>query len=70
MRPTRYKESLYDTSVIVLQSKQARRQELDTARLEEKIREAFASRHRDEVERRKKDDDTKAEDESDASESI
>lgn len=76
MRPTRYKESLYDTSVIVLQSKQARRQELDTARLEDKIREAFVSRHRDEVERRKKDDDSKAEgddaneeDESDASES-
>lgn len=53
MRPTRYKESLYDTSVILLQSKQAQRRELNKALFEAKIREAFASRHRDEVERRK-----------------
>jgi phosphorylated CTD-interacting factor 1 len=60
MRPTRYKESLYDTSVIVLQSKQACQRELDKSRLEEKIREAFASRHREEVERRKEEHDSDA----------
>lgn len=57
MRPTRYKESLYDTSVIVLQSKKARRQSLDKSALEERVRTAFASRHREEVEKRKEDKD-------------
>jgi phosphorylated CTD-interacting factor 1 len=66
MRPTRYKESLYDTSVIVLQSEQARRHALDKGLLDEKIREAFVSRHREEVERRKQ---SEGEGESDASES-
>jgi len=55
MRPTRFKSSLYDTSVIVLQSKRARKEEaLDKVLLERKIREAFASRHEAEVEQRKR----------------
>jgi len=53
MRPTRFKASLYDTSVIVLQSKRARKQPLDKALLESRIRQAFASRHEAEVEQRK-----------------
>jgi phosphorylated CTD-interacting factor 1 len=57
MRPTRYKESLYNTSVIVLQSSAARQRALDLVRLKEKIREAFASRHKEETERRKLNDD-------------
>lgn len=57
MRPTRYKESLYNTSVIILQSRMARRQELDTTRLDKMIRDAFASRHRDEFDRRKQEVD-------------
>jgi phosphorylated CTD-interacting factor 1 len=62
MRPTRYKESLYDTSVIVLQSNTARQRALDVARLEEKFREAFASRHKEETERRKMDEDNERRD--------
>jgi phosphorylated CTD-interacting factor 1 len=53
MRPTRYKESLYDTSVVVLQSRKARKASFDHAEFETKIREAFASRHEAEHRRRK-----------------
>jgi phosphorylated CTD-interacting factor 1 len=54
LRPTRYKESLYDTSIIVLQSIIAQeKREIDKDTFEDKIRIAFASRHRHEVESRK-----------------
>ena len=56
LRPTRYKESLYDTSVVVLQSTKARTntdQHIDETAFEEQIRQAFVSRHRMEVESRK-----------------
>ena len=66
LRPTRYKESLYDTSVVVLQSHKARihtkhnhiknsntTTTMDQNMFEEQIRQAFMSRHRMEVERRK-----------------
>jgi phosphorylated CTD-interacting factor 1 len=53
MRPTRYKESLYDTSIIILQSSQASHREILWDHLGAQLRVAFASRHRDEVERRK-----------------
>ena len=56
LRPTRYKESLYDTSVVVLQSEKARAEteaRMDRQTFEEQIRQAFVSRHRTEVESRK-----------------
>lgn len=56
LRPTRYKESLYDTSVVVLQSTKARTNTdryMDRSTFEEQIRQAFVSRHRMEVESRK-----------------
>jgi phosphorylated CTD-interacting factor 1 len=53
MRPTRYKESLYDTSIVVLQSNVAFQRGFDTSGLDTKIRHAFVSRHRFEVEQRK-----------------
>ena len=54
MRSTLFKESLYDTSVVVLQSDAAfARQKDGFNQLEVELREAFASRHREEVERRK-----------------
>jgi phosphorylated CTD-interacting factor 1 len=53
LRPTRYKESVYDTSIVVLQSTLAQTQRtLDPVLFESTIRHAFQSRHRDEVERR------------------
>ena len=57
MRPTRFKASLYATSVIILQSNKARKQVLDVELLETKIRKAFVSQHEAEVEgrRRKRD---------------
>lgn len=54
MRPTRFKASLYATSVIILQSKKARKQALNKELLETKIRQAFVSRHEAEVEQRKR----------------
>jgi phosphorylated CTD-interacting factor 1 len=54
LRPTRYKESLYDTSVIVLQSGLAREKELDMDRFDSELRNAFSSRHKSELERRRK----------------
>ncbi|KAL7540435.1 hypothetical protein ACHAWF_006678 [Thalassiosira exigua] len=52
LRPTRYKESRYDTSVIVLRSG-GRLGEDDAKEFEEEVREAFASRHATEVRERK-----------------
>lgn len=52
LRPTRYKESNYDTSVIFLQSKDL--PSLDFTQLESDIRDSFASRHRQEIEMRKR----------------
>lgn len=56
LRPTRYKESQYDTSIIILQSKRAKtKDDLTGETFETKIREAFASRHHLELsERREK----------------
>lgn len=50
LRPTRYKESSYDTSVIILDAHPKNRQEMTS--LETKLKDAFASRH--EEERRKR----------------
>ncbi|GAX28469.1 hypothetical protein FisN_4Hh340 [Fistulifera solaris] len=52
LRPTQFKDSTYDTSVIVLQSKLARKQDLDEERFEKALRVAFASRHKEEIARR------------------
>lgn len=49
LRPTQFKDSTYDTSVIVLQSKQARNQDFDEKSFEKEIRAAFASRHKEEI---------------------
>lgn len=48
LRPTRYKQSTYDTSVILLQSKRDLEKALNERELEAKIRGAFASRHDEE----------------------
>ncbi len=58
LRPTRYKESQYDTSVIVLQSEAAREDEatqpnLTSEEFETKLRTAFASRHQMELSERR-----------------
>jgi phosphorylated CTD-interacting factor 1 len=53
LRPTRYKDSSYDTSVIVLQSLLARKQELNKEDFENKIRTAFKSRHTEELQQRR-----------------
>ena len=45
LRPTRYKKSLYDTSVILLQSEKAQSAEFDKDKFESAIRKAFAERH-------------------------
>jgi hypothetical protein len=50
LRPTRYKESPYDTSVIIISSRRARTllgSNLES--LEQRLRIAFASRHRQET---------------------
>jgi phosphorylated CTD-interacting factor 1 len=54
LRPTKYKQSVYDTSVILLQSDKARDQKVDFQKLEEDLKSAFASRHADELDERKK----------------
>jgi phosphorylated CTD-interacting factor 1 len=55
LRPTQYKQSSYDTSVILLQSPKARSDpNLDLQKLEEDLMGAFASRHHDEIQQRKK----------------
>ncbi len=58
LRPTRYKDSQYDTSVIVLQSEAARDDEatqpnLTSDEFESKLRTAFASRHQMELSERR-----------------
>ncbi|KAL3922524.1 MAG: hypothetical protein SGILL_002156 [Bacillariaceae sp.] len=56
LRPTMYKQSSYDTSVIILQSPKARELEGERAStLERDIRNAFASRHETELKKRKVD---------------
>jgi phosphorylated CTD-interacting factor 1 len=63
LRPTRYKESSYDTSVIVLQSAKGRSassgdgdssSSLDKLKFERDLKAAFASRHLDELNERRK----------------
>jgi hypothetical protein len=54
LRPTRYKESTYDTSVILLQSEAAKAELFDERIFENEVREAFASRHKTELEERKR----------------
>mmetsp|Transcript_9141 Transcript_9141/g.21789 ORF Transcript_9141/g.21789 Transcript_9141/m.21789 type:complete len:523 (-) Transcript_9141:1241-2809(-) len=51
LRPTRYKESNYDTSVIFLQSQDL--PSVDYTQLEREIRDSFASRHRQETQMRR-----------------
>jgi phosphorylated CTD-interacting factor 1 len=54
VRPTQYKQSNYDTSVILLQSRRAREtMTFDAQRLEGDIRKAFASREEAETEQRR-----------------
>ena len=57
LRPTRYKRSLYDTSVIILQSKKAQNLPLDLKAFESSIRVAFAERHSEERQKRAKEKD-------------
>ena len=52
LRPTKYKDSQYSTSVIVMRSKDWACKG-DSAKFEKDLREAFVSRHADEVEQRK-----------------
>lgn len=52
LKPTRYKESPYDTSVFVLQSKESMKV-TNLAPLEESLRIAFSSQHEDELQKRK-----------------
>ncbi|OEU22694.1 hypothetical protein FRACYDRAFT_179591 [Fragilariopsis cylindrus CCMP1102] len=57
LRPTQYKQSSYDTSIIILQSPKAKKYGLDKTnmkQLEKDIRIAFASRHENEIMERKK----------------
>jgi phosphorylated CTD-interacting factor 1 len=54
LRPTRYKKSLYDTSVILLQSHKAQSTEFDKHKFEAEIRSAFAERHSEESRKRAK----------------
>lgn len=55
LRTTRYKQSSYDTSVIVLQSSLARRKDanLDTVSIKNQIKMSFASQHEVELKKRK-----------------
>ena len=58
LRPTRFKESQYDTSAIILQSRDAKDGDGDlnklvTKEFEEELRKAFASRHQQELEERR-----------------
>lgn len=55
LRPTQYKQSVYDTSVILLQSEKAQEEPHDIKKLTKDLKEAFASRHAEElIERRKR----------------
>jgi phosphorylated CTD-interacting factor 1 len=53
LRPTMYKTSTYDTSVIILQSPKAKTPSSGLKYLELEIPEAFASRHEKEIDHRK-----------------
>ena len=54
MRPTRFKDSSYDTSVILIQSKAARNAAtLDVDAFEKAVRSAFASKHTEELQSRR-----------------
>lgn len=58
LRPTKYKESKYSTSVIVLRTqtsalKSAAVKKWDAVSFEKELREAFASRHKSEIKERK-----------------
>ena len=62
LKPTRFKDSQYATSVIILQSRDAKEQEkvsktLTSEEFESRIREAFVSRHQSEIEERRKETD-------------
>ena len=62
LRPTRYKQSQYDTSVIILQSKTAMASEkhegnLISQEFESKLRTAFSSHHLQELNERRKGND-------------
>ena len=59
LRPTRYKQSPYDTSLILLQSEAASKELLDHETFQEEIRSAFASRHEKELQNRREGEDTK-----------
>ena len=54
LRPTKFKESQYSTSVIVLKTSDWK-SSADAKLFEKDLREAFASRHAMEVEQRRKD---------------
>ena len=55
LRPTQYKESSYDTSVIILQSPDpSGTKETDLSELEKNLRLAFSSRHKTELMERKR----------------
>jgi phosphorylated CTD-interacting factor 1 len=47
LKPTKYKQSSYDTSIIVLQSDKAFADCSDLKKLERDLRKAFASRHKE-----------------------
>ena len=53
LRPTQFKQSSYDSSIIILQSTAT--YETDLEELEKKIRVAFSSRHKMELMKRKRD---------------
>lgn len=56
LRPTRYKQSPYDTSLILLQSEAAHAEGLDHKSFQKKLRKAFASRHDEEIKQRQRQD--------------
>ena len=57
LRPTRYKQSPYDTSLILLQSDAAAHEEaLNHKSFEKELRKAFASRHEEELQQRQQKD--------------
>lgn len=62
LRLTRYKSSIFDTSVIILQSERSvRKCKLNEEQFEEKIRESFASRHSQELQERKREEEESGE---------
>jgi hypothetical protein len=59
LRPTRYKLSVYDTSIVILQSEKALAEALDQTKLDADIAAAFASRHEEEQNHRRKQNEEK-----------